>query len=120
MNKFRFIPIPQNDTNVDPTTIEWNLGKIDPDGWALRIHTIPDLSSQTPTPTMEETPLPPSNIEEVENETTSSAIPIKDWNMPNKFQPPSPPHPPSHCQNSIKQEHASKHLSTTQLQVSLR
>jgi len=112
MNNFKFVPIPENTT--ESITKQWTDGKINPDGWTLRINTIPNFQYPTSTPESEvvSTPSPPfSSIENKENEITWSTIPIEDWNLPDENQPPSPPRPPPCQHNPIKQEHASMHWS---------
>ena len=113
MANFEFKPIPTASTDAPSTVPSWNDGKIIIDDWSLNINIIPNLPTQPPTPenekptlTSEETPLPPNVKEE---EVTWSAILIEDWNIPDKNRPPSPPRPPPHHQNPIKQEHASMH-----------
>jgi len=114
LNNFRFIPITENITTIESTAEQWTNGKMNPDGWTLRINTIPNFECSKPiseseiVPTLS-SPLP--SIENEENETMWSAIPIKDWNIPDESAPPSPPR----RQNPIKQEHASMHWSFCQL-----
>jgi len=112
MNNFTFIPIPENET--ESTAEQWTDGKINPDGWTLRINNIPNFIYHTPIsePKIVPTPSPLSPIiEEEENETTWSAIPIEDWNIPDENRPPSPPKPPPRGRNPIKREHANMHWS---------
>jgi len=112
MNHFQFVPITENTMEIESTAEQWIDGKINPDGWTLGIHTMPYFQYHTPIsePEIVPTPSPPSpSIENEENETTWSPIPIEDWNIPNENRPPSPPKPPPCGWNPIKQEHASMH-----------
>ncbi|KIM72960.1 hypothetical protein PILCRDRAFT_15653 [Piloderma croceum F 1598] len=93
MNNLRFVPIPENDT-TQSTTEQWINGKVNPDGWTLRINTIPNFQNSIPTlePGVVPTPSPQSHtIENEIPEITWSAIPIEDWNIPDENTPPSPP-----------------------------
>ncbi|KIM74750.1 hypothetical protein PILCRDRAFT_14184 [Piloderma croceum F 1598] len=113
MNNFTFVPIPENDT-IQSTAEQWINGKINPDGWTLRINTIPNFQESTPTPEPEVVPIPSPQFHPIENEIpeiTWSAIPIKDWNIPDDNAPPSPPRPPPRRLNPIKREHANMHWS---------
>jgi len=97
MNDFTFVPIIDPTTEIESTAEQWTDGKINPDGWTLRINTIPNFIYHTPISASEIVPTPsPLSpiIEEEENKITWSAIPIKDWNIPDENQPPSPPNPP--------------------------
>jgi len=114
MNDFTFIPITDPTTEIESTAEQWTDGKINPDGWTLRINTIPNFIYHTPISEPEIVPTPsslPPIVEEEENETTWSAIPIEDWNIPDENRPPSPPKPPPRGRNPIKHEHASMHWS---------